>query len=33
MTPQIHRLIEALHGGDRTDYAAIFEEYASELLD
>ncbi len=33
MTPQIHRLIEALHGGDRTDYAAIFEEHASELLD
>jgi mannose-6-phosphate isomerase-like protein (cupin superfamily) len=32
MTPQIHRLIEALHRGDRTDYAAIFAEHASELL-
>jgi mannose-6-phosphate isomerase-like protein (cupin superfamily) len=32
MAPQIHRLIEALHRGDRTDYAAIFEEHASELL-
>lgn len=33
MTPRIHRLVEALHAGDRTDYAAIFEEYDSELLE
>jgi hypothetical protein len=32
MTPRIHRLIEALHGGDRDDYAQIFEEHDSELL-
>ena len=32
MTPRIKALIEALHGGDRIDYAAIFEEHASELL-
>ena len=32
MTPQIHRLIEALHAGDRNDFAAIFEEHDSELL-
>lgn len=32
MTPQIHRLIEALHAGDRTDFATIFEEHDSELL-
>jgi quercetin dioxygenase-like cupin family protein len=32
MTPQIHRLIEALHAGDRTDFSAIFEEHDSELL-
>ena len=32
MTPRIHRLIEALHSGDRTDYAQIFEEHDSELL-
>jgi mannose-6-phosphate isomerase-like protein (cupin superfamily) len=32
MTPRIHRLIEALHAGDRTDYARIFEEHDSELL-
>lgn len=32
MTPQIHRLIEALHAGDRTDFARIFEEHDSELL-
>jgi mannose-6-phosphate isomerase-like protein (cupin superfamily) len=32
MTPRIHRLIEALHAGDREDYARIFEEYDSELL-
>jgi len=33
MAPRIHRLIEALHAGDRTDYARIFEEYDSELLE
>jgi len=33
MTPRIHHLIEALHAGDRTDYARIFEEYDSELLE
>jgi mannose-6-phosphate isomerase-like protein (cupin superfamily) len=33
MTPRIHRLIEALHSGERTDYAAIFEEHDSELLE
>jgi mannose-6-phosphate isomerase-like protein (cupin superfamily) len=32
MTPQIHRLIEALHAGDRNDFAAIFQEHDSELL-
>ncbi len=32
MTPRIHQLIEALHAGDRTDFAAIFEEHDSELL-
>jgi mannose-6-phosphate isomerase-like protein (cupin superfamily) len=32
MTPRIHQLVEALHAGDRTDYAEIFEEYDSELL-
>lgn len=32
MTPRIHRLVEALHAGDRTDWAAIFEEHDSELL-
>jgi mannose-6-phosphate isomerase-like protein (cupin superfamily) len=32
MTPRIHRLIEALHGGERDDYAAIFDEHDSELL-
>jgi mannose-6-phosphate isomerase-like protein (cupin superfamily) len=32
MTPRIHRLIEALHRGDRDDFAAIFEEHDSELL-
>jgi mannose-6-phosphate isomerase-like protein (cupin superfamily) len=32
MTPRIHQLIEALHRGDRSDYAQIFEEYDSELL-
>ena len=33
MTPRIKALIDALHGGDRTDYAAIFQEHASELLE
>jgi mannose-6-phosphate isomerase-like protein (cupin superfamily) len=32
MTPRIHRLIESLHSGTRTDYATIFEEHDSELL-
>jgi mannose-6-phosphate isomerase-like protein (cupin superfamily) len=32
MTPRIHQLIEALHAGDRTDFAQIFEAYDSELL-
>jgi len=33
MKPRIHRLIEALHGGDRSDYAQIFVEHDSELLE
>jgi mannose-6-phosphate isomerase-like protein (cupin superfamily) len=32
MTPRIYRLIEALHAGDRADFAQIFEEHDSELL-
>ena len=32
MTPRIHALIEALHAGDRDDWAAIFEEHDSELM-
>jgi mannose-6-phosphate isomerase-like protein (cupin superfamily) len=32
MTPRIHHLIEALHAGDRDDFASIFEEHDSELL-
>jgi hypothetical protein len=32
MTPRIHRLIEALQAGDRSDFARIFEEHDSELL-
>jgi mannose-6-phosphate isomerase-like protein (cupin superfamily) len=32
MTPNIHRLIEALHAGGRSDWAAIFAEHDSELL-
>jgi mannose-6-phosphate isomerase-like protein (cupin superfamily) len=32
MTPKIHRLIETLHAGDRTDWAGIFKEHDSELL-
>jgi mannose-6-phosphate isomerase-like protein (cupin superfamily) len=33
MTPRIHRLIEALHTGERDDFARIFDEHDSELLD
>jgi mannose-6-phosphate isomerase-like protein (cupin superfamily) len=33
MTPRIHRLIEALHAGDRSDFARIFQEHSSELLE
>jgi mannose-6-phosphate isomerase-like protein (cupin superfamily) len=33
MAPRIHRLIEALHAGDRADFAQIFEEHDSELLE
>lgn len=32
MTPRIHGLIDALHAGDRSDWAQIFEEHDSELL-
>ncbi len=32
MTPRIHRLIEALHSGERSDYASVFEEHDSQLL-
>jgi len=32
MTPRIHALIDALHAGDRDDWARIFEEHDSELL-
>ena len=32
MTPRIHRLVEALHAGDRSDWERIFEEHDSELL-
>jgi mannose-6-phosphate isomerase-like protein (cupin superfamily) len=32
MTPRIHALIEALHAGERDDFAAIFREHDSELL-
>ena len=33
MTPRIHRLIETLHAGRRDDWARIFEEHDSELLE
>jgi mannose-6-phosphate isomerase-like protein (cupin superfamily) len=33
MTPRLHHLIEELHSGERTDYAQIFEEHDSELLE
>ena len=32
MTPRIHKLIQALHSGERNDWAAIFREHDSELL-
>jgi mannose-6-phosphate isomerase-like protein (cupin superfamily) len=32
MTPRIQRLIEALHAGERDDFAQIFGEHDSELL-
>jgi mannose-6-phosphate isomerase-like protein (cupin superfamily) len=32
MSPRIHQLIEALHSGERSDWAAIFEEHDSVLL-
>jgi mannose-6-phosphate isomerase-like protein (cupin superfamily) len=32
MTPRIHQLIQALHSGERSDFAAIFAEHDSELL-
>jgi mannose-6-phosphate isomerase-like protein (cupin superfamily) len=32
MTPRIHALIEALHSGERSDWAQIFVEHDSELL-
>jgi hypothetical protein len=31
--PRLHHLIEALHSGERNDYATIFEEHDSELLE
>ena len=33
MTPRIHHLIEALHAGERSDFARIFEEHDSQLLE
>jgi mannose-6-phosphate isomerase-like protein (cupin superfamily) len=32
MTPRIHQLIEALHSGERSDFAQVFEEHDSQLL-
>ncbi len=32
MTPRIHHLIEALHSGERSDWARIFEEHHSAAL-
>jgi mannose-6-phosphate isomerase-like protein (cupin superfamily) len=32
MTPRIHRLIEALHGGGGGDVGAVFAAHASEFL-
>lgn len=33
MTPRIHQLIESLHSGERSDFARIFAEHDSELLE
>jgi mannose-6-phosphate isomerase-like protein (cupin superfamily) len=33
MTPRIHQLIQSLHSGERRDFARIFEEHDSELLE
>jgi mannose-6-phosphate isomerase-like protein (cupin superfamily) len=32
MTPRIRQLIEALHSGERSDFAQVFEEHDSQLL-
>jgi quercetin dioxygenase-like cupin family protein len=32
MPPRIHHLIQVLHDGSRSDFVAVFEEHASELL-
>jgi mannose-6-phosphate isomerase-like protein (cupin superfamily) len=32
MTPRIHRLIQALHAGERDDFELIFAEHDSQLL-
>jgi mannose-6-phosphate isomerase-like protein (cupin superfamily) len=32
MAPRIHQLIEALHSGERSDFAQVFEEHDSQLL-
>lgn len=32
MTPRLHRLIEALHRAERSEFARIFQEHDSELL-
>ena len=32
MSPRIHRLIQALHSGERDDFAQILREHDSELL-
>jgi mannose-6-phosphate isomerase-like protein (cupin superfamily) len=33
MTPRIHQLIQQLHAGERSDFARIFEEHDSQLLE
>jgi mannose-6-phosphate isomerase-like protein (cupin superfamily) len=33
MTPMIHHLIESLHAGRRSDFAQIFQEHDSQLLE
>jgi mannose-6-phosphate isomerase-like protein (cupin superfamily) len=33
MTPRIHRLVQALHAPGASDYAAIFREHRSELVE